>query len=39
VTSVLSNIVNWDFVAQNLDGQGSARADQEGAETPAEATT
>ena len=38
-TAVLSNIVNWDFVAQNLDGQGSARADQEGAETPAEATT
>ena len=32
VTSVLSNIVNWDFVAQNLDGQGAQRADQEGSE-------
>jgi Fe-Mn family superoxide dismutase len=31
VTSVLSNIVNWDFVAQNLDGKGASRADQEGA--------
>jgi Fe-Mn family superoxide dismutase len=29
VTSVLSNIVNWEFVAQNLDGQGDHRADQE----------
>ena len=28
--AVLSNIVNWDFVAQNLDGQGAGRADQEG---------
>ena len=25
-----SNIVNWDFVAQNLDGQGFERANQEG---------
>ena len=25
---VLSNIVNWDFVAQNLDGQGFERANQ-----------
>jgi Fe-Mn family superoxide dismutase len=25
---VLSNIVNWDFVAQNLDGNGVSRADQ-----------
>lgn len=25
---VLSNIVNWDFVAQNLDGNGEARANQ-----------
>jgi Fe-Mn family superoxide dismutase len=25
---VLGNIVNWDFVAQNLDGQGEMRADQ-----------
>ena len=29
-TSVLQNIVNWDFIAQNLDGQGASRADQEG---------
>jgi Fe-Mn family superoxide dismutase len=27
--SVLSNIVNWEFVAQNLDGRGAGRADQE----------
>jgi Fe-Mn family superoxide dismutase len=27
----LSNIVNWDFVAQNLDGQGFERANQQGA--------
>jgi len=27
---VLGNIVNWDFVAQNLDGNGVTRADQEG---------
>jgi len=27
---VLGNIVNWDFVARNLDGDGVARADQEG---------
>ncbi len=27
--TVLSNIVNWEFVAQNLDGQGAGRADQE----------
>jgi Fe-Mn family superoxide dismutase len=32
-SSVLSNIVNWDFVAQNLDGRGLERADQQGAET------
>ena len=32
MTSVLSNIVNWDFVAQNLDGKGADRADQEAAE-------
>ena len=31
VTSVLSNIVNWDFVARNLDGRGDDRANQEGA--------
>ena len=33
VTSVLTNIVNWDFVAQNLDGRGADRADQEGEST------
>ncbi len=27
---VLGNIVNWEFVARNLDGDGIARADQEG---------
>jgi superoxide dismutase, Fe-Mn family len=26
---VLGNIVNWEFVGQNLDGDGVARADQE----------
>lgn len=31
--SVLSNIVNWDFVAQNLDGNGIERANQQGAST------
>ena len=29
--AVLSNIVNWDFVAQNLDGEGASRADQDSA--------
>ena len=33
-STVLANIVNWDFVAQNLDGRGLERADQEGARTP-----
>ena len=33
-SNVLANIVNWDFVAQNLDGRGLERADQEGARTP-----
>ena len=33
-SSVLSNIVNWDFVAQNLDGPGEARANLEGAKSP-----
>ena len=28
--TVLENIINWDFVAQNLDGQGASRADQAG---------
>ncbi len=27
--AVLGNIINWAFVAQNLDGQGIARADQD----------
>jgi Fe-Mn family superoxide dismutase len=27
-SSVLSNIVNWEFVAENLDGRGAERADQ-----------
>ena len=26
--AVIKNIVNWDFVAQNLDGDGVSRADQ-----------
>jgi Fe-Mn family superoxide dismutase len=30
VDAVLSNIVDWEFVAQNLDGRGVTRADQEG---------
>jgi len=29
VDTVLSNIVNWEFVAQNLDGEGAKRADQD----------
>jgi Fe-Mn family superoxide dismutase len=33
-SNVLANIVNWDVVAQNLDGRGFQRADQEGARTP-----
>jgi Fe-Mn family superoxide dismutase len=32
-SSVLGNIVNWEFVARNLDGRGAARADQEPART------
>ncbi|HUG45242.1 MAG TPA: superoxide dismutase [Sphingomicrobium sp.] len=38
VSSVLSNIVNWDFVGKNLDGSGEKRADQdwgEGADSAA----
>ncbi|MBA3511556.1 superoxide dismutase [Sphingomonas sp.] len=31
--AVLSNIVNWEFVAQNLDGRGAERADQQPAST------
>jgi Fe-Mn family superoxide dismutase len=30
VEAVLANIVDWEFVAANLDGGGIARADQEG---------
>jgi Fe-Mn family superoxide dismutase len=30
VDAVLDNLVNWEFVAQNLDGQGVSRADQQG---------
>ncbi|MBX3561609.1 MAG: superoxide dismutase [Sphingomonas sp.] len=26
---VLGNVINWDFVARNLDGEGASRADQE----------
>jgi len=26
--TVLSKVINWDFVSQNLDGQGASRADQ-----------
>lgn len=28
--AILTNAVDWDFVAQNLDGQGASRADQAG---------
>jgi Fe-Mn family superoxide dismutase len=35
--TVLKNIVNWDFVAENLDGKGVSRADQEGVKEPATA--
>ncbi len=30
--SVLGNVINWDFVARNLDGDGVSRADQEALE-------
>lgn len=30
--TVLSKIINWDFVARNLDGEGASRADQEPAQ-------
>jgi superoxide dismutase, Fe-Mn family len=30
IEAVMGNIVNWDFVAQNLDGKGASRADQPG---------
>lgn len=28
VDALLTNAINWDFVAQNLDGNGASRADQ-----------
>jgi Fe-Mn family superoxide dismutase len=30
VDAVLNNLINWEFVARNLDGNGVSRADQEG---------
>ncbi len=36
--AVLSNIVNWDFVARNLDGKGAERADQQPAAAREELT-
>jgi Fe-Mn family superoxide dismutase len=30
VDAVLDNLLNWEFAARNLDGEGVARADQEG---------
>ena len=30
VDTVLNNLINWEFVAQNLDGRGVSRADQQG---------
>jgi len=33
--TVLGNIINWDFVAQNLDGDGVSRADQQQELVPA----
>ena len=37
VDAVLGKLVNWEFVAQNLDGEGVARADQAGEASTAEA--
>ena len=28
IDAILRNCINWDFVAQNLDGHGASRADQ-----------
>ena len=28
VSALLENAINWEFVAQNLDGEGISRADQ-----------
>jgi Fe-Mn family superoxide dismutase len=36
VDAVLSKLVDWEFVAQNLDGEGIRRADQAGEASPAE---
>ena len=30
VDAVLNNLINWEFVAANLDGEGISRADQQG---------
>lgn len=30
VDALLKNAINWEFVAQNLDGEGASRADQQG---------
>ncbi|MEW6374141.1 MAG: Fe-Mn family superoxide dismutase, partial [Pseudomonadota bacterium] len=30
LSTVLDKAINWEFVAQNLDGKGTERADQEG---------
>ena len=30
IDAVLGNLVNWEFVAANLDGKGASRADQKG---------
>jgi Fe-Mn family superoxide dismutase len=27
--TILANVINWDFVSQNLDGAGAGRADQQ----------
>jgi superoxide dismutase, Fe-Mn family len=35
VKTVLEKIINWDFVAKNLDGEGVSRANQEGAKISA----
>src|SRR3546814_8476734 len=32
VETVLKNAINWEFVAQNLDGEGVSRADQQRSE-------
>ena len=31
--AVTANLINWEFVAENLDGKGVGRADQEARET------